>query len=142
MKLLLNLYPPYLGAGVRVYHISKDYRHIKVKMPLYFFNRNYFGTHFGGSIYSMTDPFYVIMLVNNLGKDYIVWDKSAEIEFLKPGKGTLYADFFLTEEELDLIRSNTQNGKRFYPEFWVEVRDEAGDQVARIKKTLYVKRKA
>src|SRR2546429_7301474 len=63
----INLYPPYLGASVRVTHISDDFRRVEVEMPLRFYNRNYFGTHFGGSLYSMCDPFYVLMLANILG---------------------------------------------------------------------------
>jgi hypothetical protein len=82
----INFYPPYLGAGVRVTHIADDFRHIEVEMPLRFYNRNYFGTHFGGSLYSMCDPFYVLMLANILGPDYIVWDKAANIRFKSPAK--------------------------------------------------------
>lgn len=141
MKILLNCYPPYLGAGVRVCYLSKDYRKIKVKLPLRFFNRNYFGTHFGGNIYSMVDPFYVIMLVNNLGKDFIVWDKFATIEFLKPGKTTLYAEFNLDEKTIEEIKSKTKDGSTYYPEFKIDIKDSEGNIIARVYKTLYVRRK-
>ena len=87
----INLYPPYLGASVRVTYLSDDFRRVEVEMPLRFYNRNYFGTHFGGSLYSMCDPFYVLMLANILGPDYIVWDKAANIRFKKPGKGVMKA---------------------------------------------------
>ncbi len=140
MKIILNFYPPYIGAGVRVYYISADFRHIKVKLPLRFFNRNYFGTHFGGNIYTMVDPFYVIMLVNNLGKGYIVWDKSAKIEFISPGKSTLYAEFFLDQKTIEEIKMKTADGSVYYPQFQIEIRDISGSIVARVHKILYVRK--
>jgi acyl-coenzyme A thioesterase PaaI-like protein len=116
----INLYPPYLGAAVRVTHISDDFRRIDVTMPLRFYNRNYFGTHFGGSLYSMCDPFYVLMLANILGHDYIVWDKAANIRFKKPGKGVMKASFQLTEEKIAEIRAaaETQSKVEHFSRCW------------------------
>ena len=88
LRWALNFYPPYLGAGVKVRHISSDFREVRVSMGLTWYNRNYVRTQFGGSLYSMTDPFYMLMLMENLGRDYVVWDKAAHIEFVSPGKGT------------------------------------------------------
>ena len=76
----LNLYPPYIGAGIRVQYITPDCRHARVKMALRWYNRNFVGTQFGGSLYSMVDPFYMLLLMPLLGDDYIVWDKAGEIE--------------------------------------------------------------
>ena len=87
LKLLLNIYPPYLGAGIRVVQISGDFREVIVAMKLRWYNRNYVGTHFGGSLSAMTDPFFMLMLLNILGNDYIVWDQAARIQFLRPGRG-------------------------------------------------------
>lgn len=141
-RILLNLYPPYLGTGVYVKKISDDYREVLVEMKLKWYNRNYVNTHFGGSIYSMTDPFYMLMLMQNLGKGYIVWDKSAHIEFVKPGRGTIYAHFKITEEQIQDIIKNTENGQKYLPEFTVKVMDSSNDIVAVIKKMLYVRKKA
>ncbi|WP_447744633.1 DUF4442 domain-containing protein [Pseudomonas nicosulfuronedens] len=137
----LNLYPPYLGAGVRVRHISADFREIRVKMGLSLFNRNYVGTQFGGSLYSMTDPFFMLMLMENLGRDYIVWDKAANIEFVSPGKGPVYADFRIDQPLLDDIREQTADGGKYLPRLHAEVRDGEGTLVARVQKTLYVRLK-
>src|ERR1051325_11667703 len=87
----INFYPPYLGASVRVTHFAEDFRRVEVEMPLRFYNRNYVGTHFGGSLYSMVDPFYMLMLMNSLGPGYIVWDRSEERRVGKPGKGVMKA---------------------------------------------------
>lgn len=141
LKMFLNIYPPYLGTGIRVRKISRDFKEAVVEMKLKWYNRNYVNTHFGGSIYSMVDPFYMLMLIGTLGKDYVVWDKSAVIEFVKPGRGTISAQFQITEEKLEEIREKTKTGEKYLPEFFIEVVDEKGDIVAKIKKVLYVKKK-
>ncbi|WP_312224813.1 DUF4442 domain-containing protein, partial [Stutzerimonas nitrititolerans] len=133
--------PPYLGAGIRVRHISDDFRQAQVRMGLRWYNRNYVGTQFGGSLYSMTDPFFMLMLLQNLGDDYVVWDKAANIEFVSPGKGRVYADFTITEQLLDEIRQHTAGGDKYLPRLHLEVRDEQGTLVARVQKTLYVRLK-
>jgi hypothetical protein len=71
----MNLWPPFLGAGIRVRFISRDWRKIVTQLRLYGLNRNYMGTHFGGSLFSMTDPFYMLMLIRTLGKDYSILSK-------------------------------------------------------------------
>jgi len=141
LRWLMNFYPPYLGAGIRVRHISDDFRQAQVRMGLRWYNRNYVGTQFGGSLYSMTDPFFMLMLLQNLGDDYVVWDKAANIEFVSPGKGRVYADFTITEQLLDEIRQHTAGGDKYLPRLHLEVRDEQGTLVARVQKTLYVRLK-
>jgi len=140
-KRLVNIYPPYLGAGVRVRSVSPDFRQIEVEMRLRWYNRNYVGTHFGGSLYSMVDPFYMVMLIHVLGPDYIIWDQAASIEFFKPGTGTMRAGFRLTEADLEAIYTHTAEGRKYLPEFSVDIVDTKGELVARVKKTLYIRRK-
>lgn len=137
----LSLYPPYLGAGVKVREISDDYRYIRVEMPLRPYNRNYVGTHFGGSLYSMCDPFYMLMLMKNLGPDYIVWDRAAYVEFKKPGRGLVVAEFHLSQERIDEIRKAAEGGRKVEPVFMVDVKDRHGEVVASIEKVLYVREK-
>ena len=137
----INFYPPYLGAAVRVTHISDDFLNVEVEMPLRFYNRNYVGTHFGGSLYSMCDPFYMLMLMNILGPEYIVWDKAATIRFKKPGKGVMKAAFQLTEAQIAEIRAAAETQPKVEPQFQVLIKDSEGDVVAEIDKLLYVKKK-
>ena len=129
----MNLYPPYLGAGVRVRHISDDFRDVQVSMGLSWYNRNYVGTQFGGSLYSM--------LMENLGRDYIVWDKAADIDFIAPGKGPVFARFNIDDTLLDEIRRQTADGRKYLPQLQVDIHDGAGNLVARVGKTLYVRLK-
>ena len=141
LKFLLNTYLPFLGAGIQITHVSKDSLEIDVQMPLSARNKNYVGTHFGGSLYAMTDPFLMLMLMENLGKDYIIWDKAAHIDFIKPGTGTVSAQFRLTRKQIGQVQLAAENGKAICPEYTVEVLDEDGQVVAKVIKTLYVKKK-
>jgi hypothetical protein len=137
----INWWPPFLAAGIHV-RWGGDHRSADVTMRLHFWNRNYVGTHYGGSLYSMTDPFYMLMLMENLGRDYIVWDKAASIRFRKPGKGTVRAEFRLTEQQLDDIRNRLVSQDKYEPVFLVEVRDEAGNSIAEVEKVVHIRRKA
>ncbi len=137
----LSVYPPYLGAGIRVLHVSPDCRHARVRMGLNWYNRNFVGTQFGGSLYSMVDPMYMLLLMPLLGGDYVVWDKAAHIDFVSPGKGPVFAEFTITDALLDQIRAQTAGGEKVLPELTVEVRDGEGTLVATVHKTLYVRLK-
>jgi len=137
----LNLYPPFLGAGIRIKRISDDLRTIEVEMPLRFFNRNYVGTHFGGSLYAMCDPFFMLILINNLGPDYIVWDKAATIRFKKPGTGLVKAIFHVPEERIEEIRAQVQAQGKVEPQFQALVKDADGNVIAEVDKLLYVRKK-
>jgi len=106
-KLLINLYPPYWGTGITVKSVSPDYREICVQMKMRLYNRNNVKTHFGGSLYAMTDPFFVLMLAHILGTEFVVWDKAAHIDFIKPSQGTVTARFLITEEQTEDIIKNT-----------------------------------
>lgn len=139
LRLAVNVWLPFLGAGIKVTHISADYRHIEVRLKMHWYNRNYVGTHFGGSIYSMTDPFYMFMLIKNLGRDFIVWDKASTIEFKKPGRGTLYATFRFSEAELNAIREKAMQESKYIFDRPVDVLNAEGEVVASIVKTLYVR---
>lgn len=141
LRLLLNLYGPYLGAGIRVTHISHDWRELRVTLKLHWYNRNAVGTHFGGSLYSMVDPHFMLLLMKRLGKSYIVWDKSAEIDFLRPVKGPVHAVFRIEKQDEDRIREQTQNGEKYLPEFEVLIKGEDEQTVAVVKKQLYVRLK-
>ena len=141
LRLAMNLWPPYLGAGIRVRHIADDFREIVVEMPLRLRNRGYFGTHFGGSLYAMTDPFFALMVLHNLPDDYVVWDKAASIEFLAPGRSRMRARFVLADEDLERIVRMTAGGDKHLHLFNVDVVDEEGLVVAKVEKIVYVRRR-
>ena len=137
----LNLWPCYRGTGGRVTFIAGDWRQANVRLKLGIRTRNYVGTIFGGSMYGAIDPIYMLMLIKILGPAYVVWDKAANIRFKKPGRGTLEAQFLVTEEEIATIRelsSQATSIDRVYP---VEFKDRDGQVIASIDKTIYIRRK-
>ncbi|WP_371496874.1 DUF4442 domain-containing protein [Kitasatospora sp. NBC_00374] len=138
---VLTIWPPFLFAGIRVLAVSPDFRTAKVRLRLGRLNRNYVGTHFGGSIFAMTDPFWMLLVMQNLGPDYLVWDSAAEIEFVAPGRGDVFADFHLTDDRLAEIRELTAEGKKALVWFDTEVLGSDGTVVARVRKQIYVREK-
>lgn len=141
LKRLMNWYGPYLGAGVKLDYIADDWREVKVCMNLRWYNRNAVGTHFGGSLYSMVDPHYMLMLMKLLGPNYVVWDKAASIDFIKPGEGTVHAVMKITDQMLEEIKAATDGGEKYLPVYPVEIRNEADELVAKVMKTLYIRKK-
>jgi len=140
-RLIMNLWPPLLFAGICIKHISADFKEARVELTLRPWNKNAVGSHFGGSLFAMTDPFYMLMLLAQLGDDYVVWDKSADIDFIKPGRGKVIADFSINQQLIDDIITNTAEGEKYLPELPVYVKDEQGDIVAKLNRTLYIRRK-
>ncbi len=137
----MHLWPPFLGAGIRLRRMSEDFREAEVELRLGRLNRNAVGTQFGGSLFAMTDPFYAIMLMRNLGREYLVWDKAASIEYLAPGRGTVRASFELTEACLAGVRAGAAGGEKVLPEFDTDIVDAKGEVVARVHRTVYVRLK-
>lgn len=140
-KLMLNAYPPYWATGIVVKRVSPDFREIIVQMKKRFYNRNYVNCHFGGSLYAMVDPFYMLMLIQILGKGYIVWDKFATIDFVKPGQGVVTAQFVIEDELLEEIIQKTAGGQKYLPEIPVNVVDQDDAVVCKVTKTIYVRKK-
>lgn len=134
----INLYPMFFGTGGKVTFIKGDWTHATVRLKLNLWTRNYVGTIFGGSQFAAADPFHKVLLINCIGKEFIVWDKAATIIFKKPGKGVITADFIYTPEELESIKQHTlQNGSYEFKKTvsWI---DQHGDTVSTFEKTVYV----
>ena len=138
----LNLWPPFLFAGIHVTEISPDWKRIRVELRMRPWNRNYVKTHFGGSLFAMTDPFRMIPVLQCLGRDYMVWDQAGSIEFVKPGRGTVHALFELDDAILDDLRRAAAGGDKVLRWFDTNVVDAQGEVVARVRKQVYVRRKS
>ena len=141
LRRLLAFWPPFVFAGIRVVRLDDDFRHARVELRERWYNRNYVGTHFGGSLFAMTDPFWMILLMRRLGGGHRVWDQAAEIRFEKPGRGTVVAEFTLDDAVVESIRAAAAGGDKVLHWFETEVRDAAGDVVARVRKQVYVRRR-
>jgi hypothetical protein len=141
LQFAASVWPPYLGAGIRVRHVAHDYRSVTVEVPLRWYNRNFVGTQFGGSLYAMADPFFMLMLVHVLGRDYQVWDKTGSIDYVAPGRGRVWARFELADDDLAQIRHMTATGDKHLHLFKVDIKDDDGLVVARIEKIVYIRRR-
>ncbi|WP_299180804.1 DUF4442 domain-containing protein [uncultured Neptuniibacter sp.] len=141
LKFILNIYPPYLGAGIHISHISRDWSEIDVAMQVRWYNKNAVGTHFGGSIYSMTDPHLMLLLMQRLGKGYWIWDKAAEINFIKATDKRITAKITLDKAQVKEVIDKTASGKKYLPTFVIPVYDDQKNLIATVKKTLYIKKR-
>lgn len=138
---LINWWPPMLGTGITLRHISRDRSRFEVDMKLRWYNKNLVGIHYGGSLYSMCDPWYMFILTANLGRDYIVMDKAANIRYLKPGKGTLTCIFEVSPQRMAQIKFEIDEvGKQDFT-FLCEVKNEDGEVVCEVDKIVYVRKK-
>lgn len=141
LRWLMNFWPPFMAAGIHADEINDDYRRAVVSLRARFYNRNYVGTHFGGSLFAMTDPFLMIMYMHNLGRDFLVWDQSAEIEFVAPGRGTVKAVFELHQHDLDAARRHTINGDKYFARHEIKITDAQNETVAVVRKNIYIRLK-
>ena len=141
LKLLINSYAPYLGAGVRVTDMDMHAGRVRVEMPLTRINRNYVGVHFGGSLYAMVDPFLMLILLNQLGDDYVVWDKAASIDFVTAGRGRVHSVIQIDPAEVAMIHQLAASGQPVYRTYPVEILADDGKLVAKVEKVLYIRKK-
>ncbi len=136
------LFPVYWRGGGRIVRFEPNFTHIRIKLPFYYRTRGFFGTHAGGALYAVVDPIYVFMLASRLGPDYLVWDTAAEIEYKKPAALDLFADFFLSEEDLATVRVECASSKKCLRHFQVELKDKGGTVYCQVQKHIYIRRKS
>ncbi|MGV1029386.1 MAG: DUF4442 domain-containing protein, partial [Dermatophilaceae bacterium] len=141
LRRVMNLWPPFVFAGIRVVDIAPDWSSAKVRLKLNLMTRNYVGTQFGGSMFSMTDPFWMILFIHRLGPDYVVWDQRAEIEFRRPGKTHLETEFVVDPVVVQQLRKAADQGEKVLRWFENDIVDKSGDVVARVRRQLYVRRR-
>lgn len=141
MRRLMNLWPPLLFAGIRILEWDADFRRVKVRLGYHRLNTNYFHTQYGGSLFSMTDPFWSIMLLHALGPEYTVWDQRGEIEFVAPGRTAVTTEMSIDESVVDELRAEARSGDKVLRWFVSDVVDAHGSVVARVRKQIYVRRK-
>ena len=140
LRILMNLWPPFLGAGISVERIAPDFSSARTRMTLRWYNRNYVGTHYGGSLFSMTDAFFAILAIHQLGKEYVVWDKYSSIEYLAPGKGVVTADFVLPDGFVAEVLKRTADGSKYEPVLATPIYDTQGVAIAAVEKKLHIRK--
>ncbi|MET0811502.1 MAG: DUF4442 domain-containing protein [Microbacterium sp.] len=137
----MSLWAPNLWSGIRIRRFADDWTSATVELHVNLITRNYVKTAFGGSMSAMTDPYFFMLVMHQLGRDYVVWDTRGEIEFLKPGRGVLTARFSVTPEKAQELRERARGGAKVLEWFETEITDASGDTVARVRREVYVREK-
>ena len=140
-RILFNYVPMFWSTGAKVTYLADDFKEMHLKLPLSWRTRNYVGTIFGGSMFSATDVLYFLLVRKNLGEEYIVWDKASCIRFKKPGTGTLYTKAVISDEEIEIIKTELLNTDKIDRVYYLDLVDAAGDICASIEKTIHVQNK-
>lgn len=140
-RFLFNLWPPFWFTGISVKKVSKNWRYLRVEMPLRFYNKNIIGIHFGGSLYSMIDPWYMMMTANNLGGQYYVVDQSACIKYVAPGRGRVYAEFFLNDTDIAEIKKLADENEKVTKTFMVAIKNTDKETICEVEKTIYIRKR-
>jgi len=141
MRHLLNFWPPFFFNGIKVAVLSDDYRYARVTLNDRPWRRNINSSQFGGAMFAMTDPIYPLLLMGALGKEYLVWDKKADIDFITPGRGRLTAEFWLGDAVLEEIKQATLQGEKYFPQFLVHIKDERQQIICEVNRTVYIRKK-
>ena len=141
LRRVMNLWPPLFFSGIQIMEMSEDYRYMKARLRNWPLTRNLHGAQFGGSLFAMTDAAYALMLNGLMRHKYYVWDKSSHIDFIKPGRGEVYIECQISNEQLAEIYERTKDGEKFFPEFEVRIFDKNGETVAIAKRVIYVRLK-
>lgn len=137
-KVMFNLSPMYKRSTGKVTHVERGFWQVDIKIPLNYKNRNYAGTIFGGSLFSATDPIYMVQLVQIIGRDYIVWDKSSLVKFKRPANEQAYATFQFTEAEVEDVKEEVAEHGETEIVKTVEIVSKTGKVFCQIEKTLYI----
>lgn len=134
-----NFSPMYRRSTAKILYVSKDLLHVKIRLPLNYKNKNYMGTIFGGSMFSAVDPIPMVQLINLLNKNYVVWDKSAEIRFKIPGNQDLFAEFDYSQEELNKIIERVKIDNEIHIVKTTQLTNKDKSHIfCEVKKTIYI----
>jgi len=137
----MSLWAPNLFSGIRIRRFAPDWTSATVELHVNPITRNYVKTAFGGSMSAMTDPYFFMLVMHQLGRDYVVWDTRGEIEFLKPGRGVLTAHFEVSPAHVAELRMRAKGGAKVLEWFETAITDRDGDVVARVRREVYVREK-
>ncbi|HTV85712.1 MAG TPA: DUF4442 domain-containing protein [Dyella sp.] len=138
---LLNLWPPFFFNSIRLLSLDEHYTEARVVLRLRPWNRNYVRTQFGGNLFAMADPFWMLLILQHLGKDHYVWDKAGAIDFVAPGRADVYAHFKLEPGVIDELRAAAAGGEKVLRWFEIPLKTDSGEVVALVRKQIYVRLK-
>ncbi|HUH30909.1 MAG TPA: DUF4442 domain-containing protein [Rhodanobacter sp.] len=138
---LMNLWPPFLCNAICVQSVSADWTEVQVVLRLRPWNRNYVRSQFGGNLFAMTDPFWMLLVMHRLGNAYYVWDKAGAIDFVAPGYEDVYAHFKLEPAVVEELCTAAAGGDKVLRWFETNVTTASGKLIAVVRKQIYVRLK-
>ena len=141
VRLLLNTWPPLRKQGIQVTNINKSLTRMDVQLKSKWFNQSAAFAIFGGSLYTMTEPFYMLLFLGHIGNDHIVWDKSGLITFTSPARKTINVTFEITPAQIKDIVERCEDGAPILKTFNVDLIDTSGKLVAQVEKVVYIRKK-
>ncbi|AFU02935.1 PaaI family thioesterase [Nocardia brasiliensis] len=141
MKWWLNIWPPLLFSGIRVTEIADDWTTATIRLKVNRLNQNIMGAAFGGSLSAMTGPLFMVLLMQQIGPEYRVWDTEGTIKFIRPGKGTLTSRVTVPPAVVEQIRNETADGAKSLTWFETEIIDAGGATVAVAHRQVYARKK-
>ncbi len=133
-----NLSPMYRSTTAKITNVTDDLLEVRIKIPINYRNRNFVGSIFGGSLFSATDPIFMIQLMWILGKEYVVWDKAATITYKKPAHENAYCSFTLNDEILDTIKKEVAANGEMNLKLNTHIHSDKGAVFCTLDKTLYI----
>ncbi len=138
MRLGFNLHPAFRSSGGRVQYISPDLSQVRISLRLTRRTRNIVGSLYGGSLFAITDGPHAAMLLARMERDIIVWDKSAAIRFRRPAYTTLYADFHISQQDIDDICEDLDKEHETSRRFTIEIKDAEGTVYTVVERMVYI----
>lgn len=140
-RIVFNFIPAYWCSGGKIRFISSDWQEVHISLKRKLRTGNLVGSVFGGSIYSATDPIYMTQLLFILGKEYVVWDKSAEIKFKKPIYKKVHIRFEITDKQIAEIKEIVARDGRCNYTFTTHFENQKGEVFAEVTKQLFISTK-
>jgi acyl-coenzyme A thioesterase PaaI-like protein len=113
---LLEIYPPFVPMRIKVLEISRDWRTVRIRLPLNALSRNPGGVMFGGYQAALADPIAALACAR-VFPGYSVWTRAMSISFDHGGNSDLEMRFSLTPEQEQDIRIELQRDGRSTPTF-------------------------
>ncbi|PCH72898.1 MAG: DUF4442 domain-containing protein [Flavobacteriaceae bacterium] len=133
-----NMSPMYRHTKAKILTVSEDLHEVVIKIPLTLGNKNFVGSIFGGSLFAATDPIFMIQLMWILGKDYVVWDKSATINYKKPAYENAYCTFKLSKDLLTSIKKEIAENGEMNLDLKLDICSKDTVVFCELNKTLYI----
>lgn len=138
----MRIYPPMLFQRIWVKKIHKGFTGVDVKINRSFFTTNLGNSIFGGTIFSATDPFYALLfgqLMQRKGFKITVWLKSAEIQYLKPGRSDLNYTIVVDDGMIADAENALRIDGKFVRTYPIDIFDTSGELCATALNEVYIR---